>query len=304
VYCSAEPVHKPHIHLQQTVLAGERMDVTLPIGPGKYRMRIRGDMGGTWLAVAEGAPATLEWKSSEVAEHATLAPNGTLTLVNTSSEPVTFVVETAAWLELALRPGRLLSFQEFRDLFSDEYLGTGVQLAVGEQTILFTDLVGSTAMYAERGDPAAFVEVKKHFDEVFAIVGKHRGAIVKTIGDAVMGAFNEPLDALKAARAIHDAFPPGRGPDALRLRVSLHSGTCIAVRLNSAIDYFGHTVNLAAKLQSLAEAWQIAMSDTTAQAHGIAEYLAAQNVQLEELMIQLKGIDEPVHARRWTVYSS
>ena len=93
-----------------------------------------------------------------------------------------------------------------------------------------------------------------------------------------------------------------RGPDALRLRVSLHSGTCIAVRLNSAIDYFGHTVNLAAKLQALAEAWQIAMSDTTAQAHGIADYLAAQNVQLEELTIQLKGIDEPVHARRWTVF--
>jgi class 3 adenylate cyclase len=303
VYCSAEPVHKPHIHVQQAVPPGGRVAVTLPVGPGKYRMRLRGDMRGAWLEIADGAPATLAWSTAALPEHATLAPNGTLELTNATESTATFVVETAVWLELALRPGRLLSFQEFRDLFSDEYLGSDVQLAVGEQTILFTDLVGSTAMYAERGDPAAFVEVKKHFDAVFALVAKHRGAVVKTIGDAVMGAFNEPLDAVKCARAIHDAFPPGRGPDALRLRVSLNTGTCIAVRLNAAIDYFGHAVNLAAKLQSLAEGWQVAISDSTASTAGVAEYLASQSAQLEDVSIQLKGIDEPVHAKRWTVYS-
>jgi len=303
VYCSAEPVHKPHIHMQHSLPAGAKTNVTLPVGPGKYRMRIRKEMRGAWLEVVEGAPSTLTWSSKHLPESATIAPGGTIELVNAGDAPCTFVVETAVWLELALRPGRLLSFQEFRDLFSDEYLGSGVQLAVGEQTILFTDLVGSTAMYAERGDPAAFVEVKKHFDDVFAIVAKNRGAVVKTIGDAVMGAFNEPLDALKAARAIHDAFPPGRGPSALRLRVSLNSGTCIAVRLNSAIDYFGHAVNLAAKLQSLAEAWQIAMSEATAAAPGVAEWLATQGATLEEQTIRLKGIDEPVRAKRWTVYA-
>ncbi len=302
VYCSAEPVHKPHIHVQQAVPPGERASVTLPVAPGKYRMRVRGEMRGVWLEVTEGAPASLPWSSTELPEGATLAPNGTLELTNPTDAPATFVVETAVWLELALRPGRLLSFQEFRDLFSDEYLGTDVQLAVGEQTILFTDLVGSTAMYAERGDPAAFVEVKKHFDEVFALVAKHRGAVVKTIGDAVMGAFNEPLDAVRCAHAIHDAFPPGRGPDALRLRVSLNTGTCIAVRLNAAIDYFGHAVNLAAKLQALAEGWQVAISDSTAKSRGVAEYLASQSADLDDVSILLKGIDEPVHAKRWNVY--
>jgi class 3 adenylate cyclase len=302
VYCSAEPVHKPHIHVQHALEPGESVNVTVPVGPGKYRMRIRGEMKGAWLEVKDGAPATLVWSATELPENPALAPNGTLELSNSGEKPATFVVETAVWLELALRPGRLLSFQEFRDLFSDQYIGTGVQLAVGEQTILFTDLVGSTAMYAERGDPAAFVEVKKHFDEVFAIIAKNRGAVVKTIGDAVMGAFNEPLDAVKAARSIHDAFPPSKTPGALRLRVSLNSGTCIAVRLNSAIDYFGHSVNLAAKLQALAEAWQIAMSEPTAHAHGVAEWLASQGATLEDLTIQLKGIDEPTRAKRWTVY--
>lgn len=301
-YCSAEPVHKPHIHLQQMLAAGERTTLKFPVGPGRYRMRVRGEMRGTWLDVSEGAPSSLSWSSTDLSEQTTLAPGGTLELVNAGDAPCTFVVETAVWLELALRPGRLLSFQEFRDLFSDEYIGNGVQLAVGEQTILFTDLVGSTAMYAERGDPAAFVEVKKHFDEIFAIIAKQRGAVVKTIGDAVMGAFNEPLDALKAARAIHEAFPPSTNPNALRLRISLNTGTCIAVRLNAAIDYFGHAVNLAAKLQVLAESWQISMSAATLAAHGVADYVATNNVELEDLSIQLRGIDEPIAAKRWTVF--
>src|SRR4029079_16260766 len=89
----------------------------------------------------------------------------------------------------ALRACPLLSFQEFRDLFSEDYIAADVRLGVGEQTLLFTDVVGSTAFYASRAHPAAFVEIKKHFDELFAIVAANRGAVVKTIGDAVMASF-------------------------------------------------------------------------------------------------------------------
>jgi class 3 adenylate cyclase len=257
-------------------------------------------MRGAWLEVTEGAE-TSGWVAAGRPSDLSLAPGATLKLVNEGEGPATFILETAVWLELALRPGRLLSFQEFRDLFSEEYLGSGVQLAVGDQTILFTDVVGSTAMYAERGDPVAFVEVKKHFETVFEIIGKHRGAVVKTIGDAVMGAFNEPLDAVKAAHAIHLAFPPDRGPLAIRLRISVNSGTCIAVRLNAAIDYFGHAVNLAAKLQALVEAWQIAMSESTVNGPGVAAWLASQGATLEDAEITLKGVETPVPAKRWTV---
>jgi class 3 adenylate cyclase len=299
VYCSAEPAHKPHIHVQRAIPVGASVEVVAPTTPGKYRMRTRGEMKGAWLEIVDGA-ATRDWISAAWPNDLTLAPGATLKLVNEGEGPVTFILETAIWLELALRPGRLLSFQEFRDLFSEEYLGSGVQLAVGDQTILFTDVVGSTAMYAERGDPVAFVEVKKHFETVFDIIGKHRGAVVKTIGDAVMGAFNEPLDAVKAAHAIHKAFPPDRGPLAIRLRISVNSGTCIAVRLNAAIDYFGHAVNLAAKLQSLVEAWQIAMSDSTFNGPGVEAWIASQGATLEDVQITLKGVEAPIAAKRWT----
>jgi class 3 adenylate cyclase len=238
------------------------------------------------------------WTAGAELVDSSVAPNGVLRLVNPAAAPVTFVVETAAWLELALRPGKLVSFQTFRDLFSKDYLATGVQLAVGEQTILFTDLVGSTAMYEERGDPAAFVAVKQHFDRVFAIIGENRGAVVKTIGDAVMGAFNDPVDAVKAARAIHAAFPPS--DNGLRLRISINTGPCIAVRFNASVDYFGHAVNVAAKLQALAEGWQIAISERTADDPRVAAWLAEQSTDLERVELELKGLG-PQRARRWTV---
>ena len=221
---------------------------------------------------------------------------------NDGTEPESFSIERATWSDDALRPGMLLSFQEFRDLFSEEYIGADVKLAVGEQTLLFTDVVGSTAFYAARGDPAAFIEIKKHFDEVFAIVAANRGAGVKTIGDAVMATFVSPVDAVRASRQIHDAFNPKRTDTPIRLRISLNTGPCIAVRLNSNADFFGGTVNVAAKLQALAEGYQIAMSEATYKSSGVAEYLAEQGAQLEAMEYTSKALPAPVCVKRWSVY--
>jgi class 3 adenylate cyclase len=211
------------------------------------------------------------------------------------------IAETT-WSDDALRPGMLLSFQEFRDLFSEEYIGADVKLAVGEQTLLFTDVVGSTAFYAARGDPGAFVEIKKHFDEVFEIVGKNRGAVVKTIGDAVMATFVNPVDAVRASQQIHKTFHPTRADTPIRLRISLNTGPCIAVRLNANADFFGGTVNIAAKLQALAEGYQIAMSEATYRSPGVAELLAEQKADLDELTYESKALRESVKVRRWNVF--
>lgn len=224
-------------------------------------------------------------------------------LVNDSAAPVTFVIEASQWSDMALRPRRLLSFQEFRDLFSEEYLGTEVQLSVGEQTILFTDMVGSTALYAVRGDPGAFMQVKRHFDELFAIVRRHRGAVVKTIGDAAMAAFNDPLDAVRASREIHDTFPPGRADSLARLRISLNTGPCIAVRLNANIDYFGGTVNVAAKLQCHAESWQVALAQATWDSPGVADWVRTQGGTIEDEVYASKALPDPVPVKRWTVHA-
>jgi len=301
LYCSAEPARKEHIRVQRTVPAGERVAVAPQLSPGRYTVW-RDHDGGWYLDVGAGGAQTVKWAQHPEGTVVAASPSATIELVNDTAEPGMFTIERATWSDHALRAGHLLSFQDFRDLFSEEYIGADVRLGVGEQTLLFTDVVGSTAFYAARGDPAAFVEIKRHFDEVFAIVGRNRGAVVKTIGDAVMATFVSPVDAVRASHQIHDAFHPGRTDTPIRLRISLNTGPCIAVRLNANADFFGGTVNVAAKLQALAEGYQIAMSEATYQAPGVAEYLAAHGADLETLSYTSKALNEPVGVRRWTVY--
>ena len=301
VYCSAEPARKDHIRVQHTVPPGGRVALRPDLAPGRYRVWRDRD-GGWYLDVGEDGADTVAWAPHPTGTAIAAARSATLELVNDAAEPAAFRVERATWSDDALRAGQLLSFQEFRDLFSEDYIAADVRLGVGEQTLLFTDVVGSTAFYASRGDPAAFVEIKKHFDELFAIVAANRGAVVKTIGDAVMAAFVSPLDAVRAARQIHDAFRPGRTDTPIRLRISLNTGPCIAVRLNANADFFGGTVNVAAKLQALAEGHQIAMSEATYRSPSVAGYLAEQGAELEILSYTSKALPDPVTVRRWTVY--
>jgi class 3 adenylate cyclase len=302
LYCSAEPATKEHILVQRAALPGERVELRPILAPGRYRMRA-GKQSGWYLDVDEGGPnEPVRWADREAGAVVRAGPLAPIEIVNDGGEDRMFVIEQSTWSDHALRPGRLLSFQDFRDLFSEEYIGADVRLGVGEQTLLFTDVVGSTAFYASRGDPAAFVEIKRHFDEVFAVVRDNRGAVVKTIGDAVMAVFVNPIDAVRASRQIHDAFRPGREGAPIRLRISLNTGPCIAVRLNADADFFGGTVNIAAKLQALAEAYQIAMSEATYLSPGVADYLAEQKAALEELTFTSKALPAPIAVRRWTVH--
>jgi class 3 adenylate cyclase len=303
VYCSAEPAKKDHIRVQWTVPPGAVARVAPRLPPGRYTVWKRTE-GGWYLDVDEDGAEAVRWEPHPSGTVVKAVPAATIELANDGDEPELFRIEQAKWGDHALRAGQLLGFQDFRDLFSEEYIGADVRLGVGEQTVLFTDVVGSTAFYASRGDPAAFVEIKRHFDQVFAIVREHRGAVVKTIGDAVMATFVDPVDAVKASRQIHDTFHPGRTDTPIRLRISLNTGPCIAVRLNANADFFGGTVNVAAKLQALAEGYQIAMSDVTFRAPGVAQYLDEQGAALEDLEYTSKALTAPVGVKRWTLYAS
>lgn len=301
VYCSAEPAKKEHVRVQWTLPPGGSAIFDPQLPPGRYSA-VRDRSGGWYLDVAPEGAGAIKWEAHPAGTVITAAANATLELTNDADAPQAFTIAEARWSDHALRAGQLLSFQEFRDLFSEEYIGADVQLGVGEQTLLFTDVVGSTAFYATRGDPAAFIEIKRHFDEVFAIVTEHRGAVVKTIGDAVMATFVNPVDALRASHKIHAAFHPDRTDTPIRLRISLNTGPCIAVRLNSNADFFGGTVNIAAKLQALAEGYQIAISEATYAAPGAAAFLSEQGAHLEQLEYTSKALPAPVAVRRWTVF--
>jgi class 3 adenylate cyclase len=150
---------------------------------------------------------------------------------------------------------RLLTNQVFRDIFGTDTLDVDQRLKITSLTFLFTDLKGSTELYERVGDLAAFDLVRAHFGILNEIVAAETGAVVKTIGDAVMATFPTPDRAVSAALRMRDAMRrlnDEHQREDLLLKIGIHEGPCLAVVLNDKQDYFGQTVNVASRVQHLA----------------------------------------------------
>jgi class 3 adenylate cyclase len=194
-----------------------------------------------------------------------------------------------------------LSTQTFLDLFPSETVMSAGGLAVKRVALLFTDIKGSTALYDRIGDMKAFNLVRQHFGMLRDVIAANRGALVKTIGDAIMASFHEPLNAIRAALdmlAQIRRFNDSVGEELITLKIGAHVEHCLAVTLNGRLDYFGQTVNLAARVQGLAAENDIYMSDEIYRLPGAADLLAA--MQCEAQTVHVKGIAREigVHALR------
>ncbi|KAB2850294.1 MAG: adenylate/guanylate cyclase domain-containing protein [Hyphomicrobiaceae bacterium] len=157
---------------------------------------------------------------------------------------------------------RVLSHQTFRDLYRTGMLDLDQRLKITSLTFMFTDLKGSTRLYDRVGDLAAFDLVLAHFRLLEEIIAGRDGAVVKTIGDAVMATFTRPEDAIVAALDMRSAMQRFNADhqaaeDELLIKIGLHQGPCLAVTLNERQDYFGQTVNVASRVQELAGSQEI-----------------------------------------------
>jgi class 3 adenylate cyclase len=194
---------------------------------------------------------------------------------------------------------RLLTTQTFRDLFRSEVIGANEGIGVKDIALLFTDLKGSTALYDRIGDLNAFALVQQHFEQLQSVTARHHGAIIKTIGDAIMAAFLDPADAVEAALDMRReiAVFNERQPDkALILKIGVHKGAAIAVTLNDRLDYFGQTVNIAARVQNLADADEIFVSQDVYDSHDVKSKLAAFAVEPRDA--QLRGVAQNLQVFR------
>src|SRR6266446_1148784 len=155
---------------------------------------------------------------------------------------------------------RLLTNQVFRDVYGTDTIDVDQRLKITSLTFLFTDLRGSTELYERVGDLAAFDLVRAHFRILNEIVAAEAGAVVKTIGDAVMATFPTPNRAVAAALRMREAMRDlndARTGDGQLLKIGIHEGPCLAVVLDKRQDYFGRTVNIAARVQGLADSRSI-----------------------------------------------
>jgi len=188
---------------------------------------------------------------------------------------------------------RMLSNQTFRDVFKADNLNADQRLKITSLTFLFTDLKGSTALYERVGDLAAFDLVRAHFHALLGIIAAEKGAVVKTIGDAVMATFIRPEHAIVAGLRMREAMKAlnrERGKEDLIVKIGIHEGPCLAVMLNERQDYFGQTVNIASRVQSLSTAQEIHITAPVIESPGVASILENQAIRPIQKEAALRGI--------------
>jgi class 3 adenylate cyclase len=190
---------------------------------------------------------------------------------------------------------RLLSNQAFRDLYRSGTFDPEQRFKITSLTILFTDLRGSTALYERIGDLAAFDLVRSHFGALLHAVSAEGGAVVKTIGDAVMATFPTPGRALRAAMRMREAMREinqTRGGEDLALNIGLHSGPCLAVMLDDRQDYFGQTVNIASRVNELADPSAILATKPIIESSEVARVLSEASYRTTPRSSQLRGLSD------------
>ncbi|MBI4624892.1 MAG: adenylate/guanylate cyclase domain-containing protein [Verrucomicrobia bacterium] len=293
-YCVGGPQITPHIVAQQSLRAGERRALPLALAPGRYCVRSPGAGVQHAFRVEPGAPAAvhIDLGAAPLAGQA-VAPAGELTLVNAAASGHLAIVEHLAWSDQATTAAEVTSLQVFRDLFSREVLRAGEQISVGSMTVVFTDLKNSTQLYQDIGDAPAFGRVLTHFEILKAAVAAENGAIVKTMGDAIMAVFPRPVAALRAMQQAqrHLAHPldfslpagvavPPSSLQPLALKAGIHCGPCLAINQNERLDYFGSTVNITARLCSLCTGADLVLSSSAHADPEVAAHLAAPDTAL------------------------
>ncbi|MEO8434020.1 MAG: adenylate/guanylate cyclase domain-containing protein [Pyrinomonadaceae bacterium] len=294
-FCMGGPEVTPHVIAQQLIPAGTERELQLPLEEGRYRLRTLALPGGQSLAArADGsAELTLQasaagWPGDEL--QVSLRPS--LRFENNTECEQLFILERTAWGDQAATAAEVTALQVFRDLFANEALRPGDQISVGSLTVLFTDLRNSTQMYREIGDATAFGHVMNHFDVLKQAIAEEDGALVKTIGDAVMAVFRRPASALRAMLKVQQTLAsPPEGTQRLTLKAGLHTGPCIAVTLNDRLDYFGSTVNMAARLEALSNGSDVIISAEVCADPEVKELLAnpATGLIATRFEVPLKG---------------
>ena len=295
MYCAGSPQHTPHIVAQQLLQPETERQLTLPLEKGRYRIRTLGLPGEQRIEVVASGDQNITIEASPSGwdqEDLSAAIETHLRLVNATDAEQLFIMERTAWSDQAATAAEVTALQIFRDLFSTEALRAGEQISVGTLTVLFTDLRNSTQLYREIGDATAFGRVLNHFDVLKEAITEEDGALVKTIGDAVMAVFREPARALRAMLKAQEllAHPPN-DHQPLTLKAGMHVGPCIAVTLNERLDYFGSTVNMAARLEGLSTGSDVIISRAIYDDPDVREFIADRNreLEVEPFEMSLKG---------------
>ncbi len=296
-FCVGGPQVTPHVVVQQTLAPGEVREVFTELEEGRYRLRTQTLVGGRFIFVTRDGRDSITLRADADGwpeDEPRVSARATLALENATEEKQVFILERTAWGDQAATAAEVTARQLFRDLFATEALRPGDRINVGQMAVLFTDLRNSTRLYREIGDAVAFGAVMNHFDVLREAITREGGAIVKTLGDAIMAVFPRPAPALRAIMGAQAALAsPPEGVRPFTLKAGLHAGPCIAVTLDGRLDYFGSNVNIAARLEPLSTGTDCVITSDVRNDPEVVRLLedAADGLAAEPHEAQLKGFD-------------
>ncbi len=170
-------------------------------------------------------------------------------------------------------------------------------------TVMFTDLAGSTSFFEKFGDTIGVAWLEEHNQIVIPQLTAHEGVLVKTIGDSVMGYFNDSSKAIQAAmamqRALHEANRKCDEKDRMYVRVALHHG----LGYLRGGDVFGDVVNVTARIAKACLPGQIMVSEAVY--HGTKDSTDAQAKSLQfeavgSVQFHGKASKESLYEVLWT----
>jgi class 3 adenylate cyclase len=294
-FCVGSPQRQPHIVLAQTLWPRENLSFSTELEEGRYLLRASGLSGSRGMVAAKEGESDFEamasyqgWPYGEA--HVSIKPH--IKLTNATQEPQNFMIERTAWSDQASTAIDVTTLQVFHDLFASEVLRPGEEISVGSVTLMFTDLRDSTRLYREIGDATAFGRVRAHFDVLEKSIASEGGSIIKTMGDSIMASFIHPIDALKAVMSAQKTL--GASGQGLWLKIGIHYGPCIAVNLNDRLDYFGSTVNIAARLPHFSSGGEVIFSRSVRNDPEVNEFLEKNKLanSAGRFDAEIKGYEE------------
>ncbi|HEY8211467.1 MAG TPA: adenylate/guanylate cyclase domain-containing protein [Myxococcaceae bacterium] len=170
-----------------------------------------------------------------------------------------------------------------------EEIDRSLQQHQRELSVMFTDIVGSTQYFEQKGDIAGMALLRRHNGLLFPVVQECSGRIIKTIGDAIMAVFDRPQDAVRCAQRMQRALETEKrsvNQERIHIRIGAHHGRAFVTEK----DVFGDTVNTAARVAHEAGGDEIVVSQH------LAEALAASGgFRMQPRgQVALKGKAEPL----------
>ncbi|MGK0291365.1 MAG: adenylate cyclase, partial [bacterium] len=298
--CPLNPAFNSHVWSQINVESKETKEVKIQFEAGRYRIHsldLDGDLifdvsdkGKTKTSLSFDQDKFLSINEKEI------FLDTLFYFENNTGTKKTFRIEKLNQFQYAATASEVTTLQDFRDLFGSEVLQPNVQLGVSNLCFLFSDLKDSTKLYEAVGDATAFSIIQNHFAIMIKIIREFQGGVVKTIGDAVMAVFSDPVLAFQASQKILEVFEKRNierpNEEKIILKLGLHRGPCIVINFNECIDYFGSTVNKSARIEAESNGGELIFSEEIMKDVRHLLKLYDQKQHVKPFYKRLKGIQK------------